>query len=129
MALRLRLKPNERVVISGAVVRNGSAKVELFVENTVPVLRQSDILGPGDVQTPAQRVYMALQLIYVDPEHRHTHRLTYAALAAELAVAAPSCRKVLDKIDFQLTTGHLYRALKTARMLLAHERGLIANVQ
>jgi flagellar biosynthesis repressor protein FlbT len=129
MPLRLRLKPHERVVISGAVLRNGSSRVELYIENTVPVLRQSDILRPAEAQTPAQRVYLALQLMYVDPGQRQAHHHSYFALAAELAEAAPSCRRILAKIDAQLAEGQLYRALKTARMLLHLEQGIMAHVQ
>ena len=40
MALRLKLKPGERVIVGGAVVRNGSSRAELFVENDTPVLRE-----------------------------------------------------------------------------------------
>jgi flagellar protein FlbT len=45
MALKLSLKPGEKMIIGGAVVKNGDAKAELFIENQVPLLREKDIMG------------------------------------------------------------------------------------
>ena len=44
MALKLSLKPGEKMIIGGAVVKNGDAKAELFIENQVPLLREKDIM-------------------------------------------------------------------------------------
>jgi len=129
MPLRLSLKPHERVVIGGAVLRNGSAQVRLSVENEVPVLRESDILSPGAVRTPCQRVYLALQLMYLDPAERQRHEATYRHLAAEVLAAAPSCRPHFTAIAAHLASRNVYRALKRAGSLLRHERRLLAHVQ
>jgi len=52
MPLRLTLKSQERVIIGGAVVKNGDSRTELHVENKVPILRETDILSPKLVKTP-----------------------------------------------------------------------------
>lgn len=128
MALRLTLKPSERVIISGAVIRNGDGRTELLIENEVPVLRESDILSPRAVRTPSERIYLALQLMYVDPERAPQHHDTCRGLCEELLQAAPSCRPLLEEIESLATAGKLYQALKVARILLAYEKELLAHV-
>ena len=129
MALRLRLKPNERVIIGGAVVRNGRNRGELLIDNEVPVLRESDILSPRSVRTPCERIYLALQLVYLDTEQVSKHLAAYESLAADVVKAAPSCRPLMDPIEHHLSAGRFYQALKSARPLLEHERELIGDVQ
>ena len=86
MSLRLSLKPHEKIILGGAVLRNGSNRAEIFIENEVPVMRESDILSPHAVRTPCERIYLALQLLYVDPARAEEHRAAVAAFhAAALA--------------------------------------------
>lgn len=66
MALKIKLKPHERLIIGGAVVANGDSKCDLIIENEVPVLRDKDILREKEANTPSKRVYFAIQLMYVD---------------------------------------------------------------
>ena len=129
MALRLKLKPHERVIIGGAVVRNGHSRGELLIDNEVPVLREADILSPGAVRTPCERIYLVLQLIYVDTEQVGKHLATFQHLVEEVLRAAPSCRPLVEPIERNINDGRFYQALKSARALIDHERGLISNVQ
>jgi len=128
MPLRLTLKPHERIILGGAVVRNGEAHASLLIENQVPVLRENDILSPRTVCTPCERVYLALQLIYVEPERRGTHLETYRRLADAVAEAAPSCRTIVERIDEHVNAGHFYQALKAGHVLRRHERELLQHV-
>jgi flagellar protein FlbT len=129
MPFRMSLKPHERVILGGAVLRNGRSRTELVIENEIPVLREPDILSPSRVRTPCQRVYLALQLLYLDAPRAEQHRDTYRALAADVWQAAPSCRPLLGAIDELVERGQLYQALKRAQALIEHERGLMAHVQ
>ncbi len=128
MALRLTLKPHERVIVGSAVLQNGRQRTELFVENHVPVLRGQDILSPAAVKTPCERVVLALQLMYVDPPHRDVHRESFDALASDLLAAAPSSRSLLEPIEALVARGEFYQAIKHARALLAWERGVLPDV-
>jgi len=128
MALHLSLRPGERVILGGAVVRNGSARTRLVVENEVPILRESDILRPGSVRTPCERVYLAIQLAYVDPGQAPQHLATYRALAEEVLEAAPSGREWITVMDAQVEAGELYRALKSARALISWEKERLEHV-
>jgi len=129
VALRLTLKPRERVIIGSAVVRNGDSRSELLIENEVPVLREPNILSPGAVRTPCERIYLSLQLVYVDPVQRSQHLGLYRAMVADVLAAAPSCRTLLQSIDEQVEGGRYYQALKVARQLLKHEHRLMTHVQ
>ena len=129
MALRLTLKPHERAILGGAVLTNGKHRAELFVETEVPVLRGSEILSPAMVRTPCERIVLAIQLMYVDPQRRAVHELTYRSLVEDLLDASPSSRRVLDPIDELVRAGKYYPALKAARELLAYEKDLLSNVR
>lgn len=128
MALQLSLRPGERVILGGAMVRNGSARARLVVENEVPILRESDILRPGSVRTPCERVVLAIQLAYVDPAQAPRHLATYRELAEQVVAAAPSCRETIAALDAWIEDGEFYRALKSARALLAWEKERLAHV-
>ena len=128
MALRLTLKPHERVLIGSAVLTNGRHRTELSVENHVPVLRGADILSPAAVRTPCERVVLALQLVYVEPQRRDTHLESYRALVAEILAAVPSFRRLLAPIDAALADARWYPAIKHGRALLQYERELLSHV-
>jgi flagellar biosynthesis repressor protein FlbT len=129
MALRLSLKPRERVIIGGAVLKNGGSPVHLTVENRVAILRQSDVLSPREAQTPCKRIYLALQLLYLDPENAATHLETYRTLVDQVAEAAPSTRPLIAAVDAQVHAGDHYRALKAARPLIEYEGKLLHHVR
>ena len=99
MPLRLTLKPRERVIISGAVVKNGDSRIELFIENQVPILREADILSPNAVNTPCERVYLAVQLMYVDQDRETQHRQSYEALVRDVLEAAPSTKQLVQEME------------------------------
>ena len=64
MALKITLKPNERMIIGGAAVTNGNSKCELLIENNVPILRQKNILKKEEANTPCSRIYFIIQVMY-----------------------------------------------------------------
>jgi flagellar protein FlbT len=129
MPLRLTLKPHERAILGGAVLTNGKHRAELFVETEVPVLRGSDILSPSAVRTPCERIVLAIQLMYVDPQRRAVHAQTYRQLVDDVLDASPSSRRFLDPIDALVEAGKFYPALKQGKELLAFERALLSNVR
>lgn len=128
MPLKLSLKPDERVIIGGAVIQNGKRHTEFYIENNVPILREKDILPEVDADTPARRIYFALQLMYIDADNRSTHIESFFTLAHDLMEAAPSTRQLILKICEQVTVSCFYHALKTARTLIDYEKELITHV-
>ena len=127
MSLKIALKAHEKVIIGNAVLCNGSRNTELFVENTVPILRQKDILRECDANSPARRIYFAIQLIYIDSEQRNVHMDSLLKLTNEIVDAAPSTADLVRTLAEQVAAGRYYQALKTSRELIEYEEELTAN--
>jgi flagellar biosynthesis repressor protein FlbT len=127
MSLKITLKSNERLVVGGAVVRNGGKGTVLFIENTIPILREKDILGERDANTPCKRVYFTIQLMYIDEPNVPQYRNAYAELAGEIIKAAPSTASFIEQINERIAAGSYYQALKTARNLIDYEEELLKN--
>ncbi len=128
MSLKIILKAQEKVIIGAAVLRNGNRNTELYVENTVPILRQKDILRESEANSPARRVYFAIQLMYIDPEKRQAHVDTFFQLVHDIVEAAPSTRRLIVKLCEQVAAAQFYQALKTARELIDYEEEITAHV-
>ena len=127
MALKLQLKGDEKLIIGGAVLRNGPKHAEIYVENNVPILRHKDIMSEDEAQSPARRIYFVIQLMYIDVDNMQGYVEQYASLARDIVEAAPSTQPFLLKISEQLAAGRSYQALKTARQLIDYEKELIAH--
>ena len=121
MALKISLKPHERMIIGGAVVTNGDSRTQLVIENRVPLLREKDILSEQEATSPARRIYFVTQLMYVDQENLMTHHQLYWNLVEELVRAAPSVVNLVDQISEHILFGRYYQALKVARQLIEYE--------
>jgi flagellar protein FlbT len=130
MALKITLKPNEKMILGGTVVVNGSSmSSDLIIEYKVPILRQKDILSEKDANSPSKRIYFAIQLMYIDDEHRDIHQNIYLQLAKELVQAAPSTTGLIDKISEYILSDKYYPALKLAKNLIAYEEEALSCVQ
>ena len=128
MALKITLKPHEKMILGKAVITNGAGKCEFVVENNVPILRQSDILSPEKADTPALRIYLAIQLMYVDEANLATHRKIYWQLVEEFLQAAPSSLLLIDRINELIIQDKYYQALKSAQELISFEQEVIERV-
>jgi len=130
MALKIALKPKERMILGGTVVVNGSStSSDLIIEYKVPILRQKDILSEKDANSPSKRIYFAIQLMYIDEENRNTHQNIYLKLAKELVQAAPSTMGLIDKISESILSDKYYPALKLAKKLIAYEEEALSCAQ
>ena len=85
MALKVELKPNERIIIGNAVIRNGEQRTRFFIEGEAPILREKDILTPTTADTPAKKIYLAVQLMYL-------HRRSLASQRDLLPLVATSSK-------------------------------------
>ena len=128
MALKISLKPGEKMIIGGAVVKNGDAKAELFVENKIPLLREKDILGEKDAHTAAQKIYFTIQLMYIDQENLISHHNTYWNYVQQLSKAAPSTIPLIDQISEKIVGSKYYQALKLSRQLIDYEKEIMSRV-
>lgn len=126
MALKVELKPNERIILGTAVIRNGEQRARLFIEGDAPILREKDILTPATANTPAKRIYLAVQLMYLNQD-LSPHNEVYFPLVRDFLSAAPSALPLIAEINNRILSGNLYKALKAAKDLVAYEEELIAH--
>ncbi len=124
MALKIELKPNERVIVGDCVVTNVDHRTRLLIEGTVPILREKDIMTLSRANSPAKRIYLAIQLMYTAKRPENHHAL-YFRLVRDIVRAAPSTRRFIESINNQILTGDLYKALKETRKLIAYEKELL----
>jgi flagellar protein FlbT len=124
VALKIELKPNERVIIGDCVVTNADQRTRLVIEGTVPILREKDVMTLGRADSPAKRIYLAVQLMYTSKRPAEHHAL-YLRLMREILKAAPSTRPYIESINSRILTGELYKALKETRKLIAYEKELL----
>ena len=128
MALRVELKPGERLLIGESVITNGSQRTRLLIDGSAPVLREKDIMTVGRAVTPAARIYFVIQLMYTARNPR-AHHDTYFRLILDLVQAAPSTWPYVEVINNEIVTGNLYKALKQARKLIVYEQELLSNAK
>jgi len=124
MALKVELKPGERILLGDCVVTNDDQRTRLLIEGTVPILREKDILTADRADTPAKRIYLVVQLMYTSKDPQAHHEL-YFTLMRDIVHAAPSTWPYIEKINNQILTGEMYKALKEARKLIAYEKDLL----
>jgi flagellar protein FlbT len=128
MALKVELKPNERILIGESVITNCNQRSWLLIEGASPILREKDILTTSRADSPAKRIYFVVQLMYTSRDPRAHHEV-YFTLVRQIVEAAPSTWSYVQSINNQILSGNLYKALKEAKKLIAYEEELVANAQ
>ncbi len=127
MALKVELKAGERVIVGNAVIRNGDSRARFYIEGDAPILREKDILTAKTADTPAKRVYLAVQLMYLKGDLSE-HNEVYFPLVRDFLQAAPSAMLLIADINQAILSGDLYKALKHARALVSYEHELMARM-
>jgi len=124
MGLKVELKPGERFILGDCLVTNGNQRTRLLIEGSAPILREKDIMTAEQANTPAKRIYLAVQLMYTarDPSEHHE---TYFILMRELVQAAPSAWPHIVAVSNHILAGEMYKALKSAKALIAYEKELV----
>jgi flagellar protein FlbT len=126
MALKVELKPGERIIVGDAVITNHDQRARFLIEGTTPILREKDIMTPALADTPAKRIYLAVQLMYTSRNPRDHHDV-YFALVRDITRAAPSVSPYIANINNHILTGEMYKALKEARKLINYEQELLQH--
>lgn len=120
MPLKIELKPNERIILGDCAVTNCGSRTRISIEGVVPILREKDIMSSDRADSPAKRIYLAIQHMYTAKRPEH-HYASYFRLVREILNAAPNARPFIDSINNRILTGELYKALREARKLIAYE--------
>ena len=113
MALRLELKPGERIILGDCVITNSAQRTRLLIEGEMPLLREKDIMTSARADSPAKRIYLAVQLMYLTKSPNPQQEL-YFALVRDMVAEAPSTLPYIENINHQILSGEMYKALKEA---------------
>src|SRR5262249_24290524 len=107
---------------------NDGPRTRLVIKGAAPILREKDILTAELADTPAKRIYLAIQLMYTsrDPKEHHA---VYFALMRDILQAAPSTWTYIGDINNHILTGAFYKALKEAKKLIEYEQELLNHAK
>ncbi len=125
MALKVELKPHEKIIVGSCVITNTDQRAKFLIEGErLPVLREKDILTPDSADTPSKLIYLAVQLMYIshDPQEHHA---VYFDVMRDFLSAVPSAAGMVEEINNCILSGDYYRALKESKKLIAYEKRLI----
>lgn len=127
MPLTLTLKPGEKVILAGAVIKNGATVAHLQIENQVTLLRQKDILTEAEATSPCKKIYLAIQLMYIGDGLTSELAQVYWDLVRDVLAAAPSTNGLISQISAYIVDMSFYQALKAAKKLISYEEELIKH--
>jgi flagellar protein FlbT len=128
MSLKVELKPGERIILGECVVTNADQRTRLLIDGETPILREKDILTAERADTPAKRIYLAIQLMYTSRDPRSYHEV-YFQLVSEFIRAAPSSWPIIESINNHILSAEMYKALKDAKKLIAYEAELLEHAK
>ncbi|WP_417450193.1 flagellar biosynthesis repressor FlbT [Kordiimonas sp.] len=123
MALKLSLKPDEKLVINGAVIANADRRTTLIVHNKASILREKDIMQEENVDTPAKRIYFPIMLMYMDQGDTNKYYDEFVVRMTEFmnVISTPAAVENCIKISRDVMDKNYYRALITCKKLIAFE--------
>ena len=123
MPLRVELKPFERIVIGETVIINSGTRTSFLIDGDAPVLREKDTVTAETANTPAKRLYLCVQMMYLKNDVPR-YRTAYLGFLKELRLALPEAGAAVDTIDGHVSAGAPYKALKEMRQVIKVEQEL-----
>jgi len=127
-ALKISLKPNEKIYINGAVLRV-DRKVSIELMNDVQFLLETHVLQADEASTPLRQLYFIVQIMLMNPDSAEQalgmFRKSLPLLLANFT--DERIKTALKNIDRQVSEGHVYEALKAIRALYPIERAILGG--
>lgn len=128
--LILELRQGDMMIVNGASIRfRNKARIELAAK--ARFLFGKQIMTPDGADSPARRIYFALQTAYIGTEEERSSGLGEAqALIHEFQSATTSslAREILDRALTAATSDDCYTALKLVRRVIRHEDAVLGRV-
>jgi flagellar protein FlbT len=127
--LVLELRQGDMMVVNGAAIRfRTRSRIELTAHARFLFGRQ--IMGPNEADTPARRIYFALQTAYIGDEQERRHGLADAEILIEEFKAATTSASAVAILDAALACAKAdkcYHALRLARRVVRHEDAVLVR--
>jgi len=126
MPLRLELKPYERLIINGALIRNGDRRSTFLIETQSKFLRESEIITETEADTACKQIHLTLTVIYLADDPASGIDLFFQQ-AAELIRLVPAAAPQVAAIAEAVEAGTFYPAIKLGRKLVEWESAALAQ--
>lgn len=127
--LVLELRRGETMIVNGAPIRFRT-KTRLELTGRARFLFGNQIMAPEEADTPARRIYLALQCAYVGVEGMRGAELATARELVAGFKAGPCSATARDLVDRALAAAErddCYAALKLVRQVIREEEGANLN--
>lgn len=126
MGLRIKLAPDERLIVNGCIIRNGNRRTEIEIENRADVLRGGEMLDEESARTPVRRLCYLVQIALVSPTHR-------AALMPDILLRIDQIASIMERshgsdiaeIRSMVSHGEFYAASRRLQPVIEHEDMLL----
>jgi flagellar biosynthesis repressor protein FlbT len=126
MALKVELKPFERIIIGQSVITNSDSRARFLIDGKAPILREKDILTAETANTPVKRLYLCIQMMYLEDDIPKYQDL-YMDFVKDLLQAVPRFRPSIETASKLILAGSLYNSLKEVQKLIEQEAELLAQ--
>ena len=122
MALKISLKPNEKIVVNGAVIANGDRPAQLHFMNNARFLREKDILQEEAITRDEDFIYFFIQLIYIDPDEAPGYLMQLDYAVKKIIEAHPDKENEINAVVELVENGEIYKALKDVRKIFPPDK-------
>ncbi len=127
--LVLEMRSGDMMVVNGAAIRfRGKTRIELTAHARFLFGRQ--IMPPHEADSPARRIYYALQTAYIGDEDERRAGLAEARLRIDEFKAATTSAQAIALLDQAMAfaqSGKCYQALRMARRVMQHEDAVLGR--
>jgi flagellar protein FlbT len=127
--LVLEFRAGDKMLVNGAALQF-QTRASVVLSNRVRFLFGKQILAPNDANTPARRLYFAIQAAYICEDVARPQFLDLARdLAAEYADAStsPTVQRLIAKAIEELEEGKCWEAMRRVRELFPHDDAMLAE--
>ena len=127
--LILELRQGDMMVVNGAAIRfRNRTRIELTAHARFLYGRQ--IMGPHEANTPARRIYFALQTAYIGDDREREGGLADAEVLIEAFKSATTSSFAIALLNGALSyarSDRCYQALRLARRVMRHEDAVLTG--
>jgi flagellar protein FlbT len=130
MPLKVSLRAGERIIVNGALMSVDNA-TELTFHNHVSLMLERQLIRPEEANSPARRIYFAIQNAYVANGGEQPPWIEQAMQYVEDyagATVSPPVRNKVEQIRAHVQAGEFYAALRLTRELFAHDDQMIPTL-
>jgi flagellar protein FlbT len=127
--LVLELRPGEVMIVNGAPIRFRT-KTRLELTAKARFLFGKQIMPPDQADSPARRIYFALQSAYIGSEEERPAGLAAARAligAFQSATTSGLAREMLARALEAAESDDCYQALKLVRRIIRHEDAVLGR--